>query len=98
MTNWCLSSITGSTLPTPVSLLNSSILFVRLPFFSLSLFRCLSPFRVSNTPSLQSVCLHQGRHCGSLIASYFHEAKFITLTAPAHAAYFEPAAICFCIY
>lgn len=60
MTNWCLRSITASTLPTPVGRLNGSI----LPALS----RPLSPSRVSNPPS---VCPSGGRHRGSLIASYF---------------------------
>lgn len=38
MSNWCLSSITACTLPTPASLLNGSILSVSLPHFSLSIF------------------------------------------------------------
>ena len=58
MTNWCLSPITVSTLPTPVGLLNGSILSVNPPFVCVSL-----PFSLSLqgplTPPLQSVCLGQ---------------------------------------
>lgn len=90
MTNWWLSPITVITHPTPVGLLNGSILYVNPPFLSLSIFELptLSPSRGSNTPPLSLSVWARGRHRGSLIASYFHEAKFITLTAPAHAAYF----------
>ena len=52
MTNWCLGSITVSTLPTPVGRLNGSILSVKLTFFSLSL-------SLSGAPPPQSVCLGQ---------------------------------------
>lgn len=112
MTNWCPSSIIVSTLPTPLGLLNGSILLVA-PLFppscSLSLssnisFFPFSLYRVSNNPPPtpthpdHSVCLCRGRHRGSLIALYCHEVKFITLIAPTHTAYFEPAEIRFCIY
>lgn len=62
MTNWCLNSITLSTLPTPVSLLNGSILSFRPQFFlSLpSLFTFSHPLPPgSPTPLLQSACLGQ---------------------------------------
>ena len=42
MTNWCLGSITVSTLPTPVGRLNGSILSVKLTFLSLSISLSLS--------------------------------------------------------
>ena len=64
MTDWCLSSITVSTLPTPVGQLNGSILSVKPPI-SLSLFLSFSslfslfhsPPPGSLTAPLQSVCL-----------------------------------------
>lgn len=67
MTNWCLRSITASTLPTPVGRLNGSILSAEpspcsLPF-SLSLKGLQPPFSLS--------VWARGRHRGSLIASYF---------------------------
>lgn len=109
MTNWCSSSIIVSTLPTPLGLLNGSILLVapllppscslslssNISFFPFSLYRvCNNPPPTPTHPD-HSVCLCRGRHRGSLIALYCHKVKFITLTAPTHTAYFEPAEIRF---
>lgn len=70
MTNWCLRSITASTLPTPVGLLNGSILstnFYHLPIFLLSTFLSLSleglypppPPPTPPPPTHPSVCLSE---------------------------------------
>lgn len=78
--NWCLSSFTVGTLPFPLGLLNDSILYVKPPLHWWPPLTLLPPFSLT--------VWARGRQRGSLIALYFHEAKFITLTSPTHAAYF----------
>ena len=62
MTNWCLTSITVSTLPTLVGSLNGSILSVNPLSLSLCLSLSLALCRVSNTPF--SLCWPEGGTVG----------------------------------